>query len=760
MSILIESYEDHYYTHAISLKHMETSMKRRVSGFLKIMEQDILSQMEGKGLQYKGLIGGVNREARLNAMLQQVRETISTNFIDIQRDSKGFLSDFVSTEAIDQVDLMNSAIRMPLYSVVLTPNAITTLVDTSLIRGAVMSNWWKKQEANTQNRIISQIQLGFAEGEGINEIRERLIGKPTGKWEQIIVNGKKRRVYERVGGIVTVSQREADALARTAVQTLSGQVRTKIYEQNDDIVDQVESVATLDARTTPLCSSYDNLRWTQKGHNPVGHSKRYYSTPRHWNCRSTHIPVMVELEELEKKAREAGIDIPQSMRASIDGPQPAMRSMDDWLKKKPPEFQRKLLGSKNKVKLFRDGKMSLRDLTDDMGEVLSFAQIKKRLGIPTEQIVKPKIDVLKKPIPKPPLPSTTTKYSTQIERQHIQTSIISKTTNLGGGVNVTKVLDNDFPVVFKPYKGESQGLRKSIDKQYTREVAASIIDEELELGLVPTTALKKVPKTGIGSAQKFMKGYIPGMHFPKISQPFLSYKDRDAFLDSVGKEQSERWYMFDTLIANTDRHNNNWMYKREAFTIPGKQGELKIALIDNGLTLPSGGYSLRIPSHLEDLFDDKPISVDCLDRIDKFVENKVEITKRLQEVGLDDEAIKGLFDRAQEFQDRKIYPVRGAFSKKKASTRTIQRARAGLPSPPIPSVTKLIAKKSWDPEDFEYMKQHIDRLQNRYAEIYNDRLVRHGGNTSLVKNDPFVKKAMEELDRARIHLKFSRGMSV
>jgi hypothetical protein len=339
------------------------------------MEQDILSQMEGRGLQYQGLIAGVNREARLNAMLHQIRETISTNYNHLKKDSREFLTDFVSMETMEQVDLMNSAIRMPMFNVVMTQNAIETIVDKSLIRGAIMSNWWDRQQENAQNRIITQIQLGFAEGEGIGDLRRRIIGKATGKWRQVIVNGQKRRIYERVGGIVDVSKREADALVRTAVQTLSGQVRTKIYEQNDDIVDQVESVATLDARTTPLCASYDNLRWTQKSHSPVGHRKMYLATPRHWNCRSTHIPVMRELERLEKQAREAGIDIPQSMRASIDGPQPAMRSMDDWLKSKPPEFQRQIIGSKRKTELFNEGKISLRDLTDDQGKVRTIREL-------------------------------------------------------------------------------------------------------------------------------------------------------------------------------------------------------------------------------------------------------------------------------------------------------------------------------------------------------------------------------------------------
>ena len=526
MSILVESFEDHYYTHAISLKHMESAKKRRVLGFLQTMEQDILSQMEGRGLQFQGSIAGVNREARLNAMLHQIRETISTNYDELKKDSREFLNDFVSMETMDQVDLMNSSIRMPLYNVVMTQNAIETIVDKSLIRGAVMSNWWDRQKDNTQNRIITQIQLGFAEGEGIGDLRRRIIGKATGKWQQIIVNGQKRRVYERVGGIVDISKREADALVRTAIQTLSGRVRDRIYEQNDDIVDQVESVATLDARTTPLCASYDNLRWTQKSHSPVGHSKMYYATPRHWNCRSTHIPVMVELERLEKQAREAGIDIPPSMRASMDGPQPAMRSMDDWLKSKPPEFQRQVIGGKRKMEMFNEGKISLRDLTDDQGRVKTLRELMQPLsapdGLPYAIARKPVIaevydsfrrNILQEPgvslesvrpkgglpapvVTRPDIPPVITKSPTSLERDHIEKTKVSGfgTGYMAEGINETQMLTNDFDIVFKPMSGESPNLRIGIPQgtYYRREVAASVIDEELGLGLVPTTGIKNI----------------------------------------------------------------------------------------------------------------------------------------------------------------------------------------------------------------------------------------------------------------------------
>ena len=979
MSILIDSYEDHYYTHAISLKHMESAKKRRVLGFLHTMEQDILSQMEGRGLQYQGLIAGVNREARLNAMLHQIRETISTNYNHLKKDSREFLTDFVSMETMEQVDLMNSAIRMPLFNVVMTQNAIETIVDKSLIRGAIMSNWWDRQQENAQNRIITQIQLGFAEGEGIGDLRRRIIGKATGKWRQVIVNGQKRRIYERVGGIVDVSKREADALVRTAIQTLSGNVRTKIYEQNDDIVDQVESLATLDARTTALCASYDNLRWTQKSHSPVGHSKVYRSCPRHWNCRSTHIPVMVELERLEKQAREAGIDIPQSMRASIDGPQPAMRSMDDWLKSKPPEFQRQIIGGKRKTELFNEGKISLRDLTDDQGKVRTLRELMQPLsasdGLPYAIARKPVLadvydsfrrNILQEPgvslsavrptgklpppvVTRPSAPPVIKKSPTSLEREHIEKTEIKGfgTGHMAQGINETQMLTNDFDIVFKPMSGETPNLRPGIPKgtYYRREVAASIIDEELGLGLVPTTGIKnivdsskkellttnklildgliadekrlnkriklayskdgkqqlwdlgaieeafeethlfgfdydktlKVTKSNLDELSEIYRKYklqeLNGVRFgiteiekkivklemPNIGSAQKFVHDYDIvkenpslpgtnadWLSVVDQQKLEGMNLFDYIIFNTDRHGGNWMvkskYKYRDFNnnnveltkaqrkkilsssewqdqrqewldngidpidrlyekVPGWKGDtmfggdydeyltqqgiamemfdVDIRLIDNGLSLPQIDVpgTLVKDSQVTKIFHDKAISPYWMNKLEDFLSRETQIRSRLDPLELDLDSLgRGktldlMFDRVRElvqhkthFDHRKLRSLAmnqqtvNVSSKSKLFFESKSFQKGGILSHQrrknLPQITEILGKNSWNARDVQNMRKNIDRLQNRYAEIYNDRLVRHGNNTSLVRKDPLVERAMEEIDKAKQALQF------
>ena len=126
---------------------------------------------------------------------------------------------------------------------------------------------------------------------------------------------------------------------------MASSVRDKTYLANLDVIDQIQSVATLDGRTTPICASYDGLRWTADGHKPVGgHGKTYLPTPRHWNCRSTHVPVLGELDKLDAIAKTKGIKIPPASRASVSGPVHGMKSLDEWLKTQDIPTQNALVG--------------------------------------------------------------------------------------------------------------------------------------------------------------------------------------------------------------------------------------------------------------------------------------------------------------------------------------------------------------------------------------------------------------------------------
>jgi hypothetical protein len=138
------------------------------------------------------------------------------------------------------------------------------------------------------------------------------------------------------------------------------------------------------------------------------------------------------------------------------------------------------------------------------------------------------------------------------------------------GVNDSKILENGVKGIFKTHEKE-YGMPKGragkvgvqlrggikIGSQYKREVAFSILDEEMGLGLVPTTVMRK-HKGKIGSFQRFKEKY-------------MNSDDMMTFLYNNGAEgnwskyvkprHAEGWYLLDSIGQNVDRHGGNWMAK-------------------------------------------------------------------------------------------------------------------------------------------------------------------------------------------------------
>ena len=369
--------EDGVYSHAIDINRFEEGMKRRTIGFLKEMSDDINRLLSDSPT--------LLQSDRMKSLLDQVDGVIADAHQIAKVDMRKQLLDFAPVEEKASTKIMNDSLEADLFSPKMTSMQLQAVVDDSLIRGALGSKWWDRLEENTKNKITKGIQLGIAEGESMSQIKTRLLGKTTGEFETYEVGGKTRRRMKRVGGWIQVSNREAEAVIRTSVHSVASSVRDKTYLANLDVIDQVQSVATLDGRTTPICASYDGLRWTADGHKPVGgHGKVYLATPRHWNCRSTHVPVLSELDKLDAIAKTKGIKIPPASRASMKGrlfEVHGMKSMDDWLKTQDIPIQNALVGGAAKGALYRTGKIKLKDFTGRRGDPISVEDLRAKFNI-------------------------------------------------------------------------------------------------------------------------------------------------------------------------------------------------------------------------------------------------------------------------------------------------------------------------------------------------------------------------------------------
>lgn len=237
-----------------------------------------------------------------------------------------------------------------------TQRAIATNV---LIEGQRPLLWWRRQANDLHNKFMREIRTSLENGESTAQAAVRLTGGT--------VNGVE------VSGILKTTKNNANTLARTALNKITNEARIQSFEANADVVKAMKQISTLDNKTSNICIAYDGQVWANTpGKEPIPPSTLPFNggPPRHFNCRSTLVPVLKSWEELGIDAKE----LSASTRASMDGQVPEDTTFDDFLKKKGTTFQNKILGV-TKAKLWRDGKITLRQLVDFRGNPLTDEQL-------------------------------------------------------------------------------------------------------------------------------------------------------------------------------------------------------------------------------------------------------------------------------------------------------------------------------------------------------------------------------------------------
>jgi SPP1 gp7 family putative phage head morphogenesis protein len=331
---------------SIDLLRFEAGMRRRVIALLTDMVDDIARQIaRGELTSY--------RAESLRRLLTSIKETVGqayTATLDAVMDD---LVGMAVSEARATRSLVGIDVNVPPEPV------MRTLVTKALIQGAPSAEWWGRQSGDTVFRFMSAIRQGVAQGESNSQILKRLRGdRPRGDY-----------------GEFGVIRRNAEALVRSSVQTVANKARIQTMLMNDDVIKGMRQVSTLDSRTTDICIAYDGQEWDLDG-TPINGSTLPFNggPPRHWNCRSTLVPIT-------KTYKELGIDAPEwtkgRARSSEGGPVAASTSFASWLKTKPLDYQSKLLG-KGKARLWREGKITLQQLLDQSGRPLTLAELEAR----------------------------------------------------------------------------------------------------------------------------------------------------------------------------------------------------------------------------------------------------------------------------------------------------------------------------------------------------------------------------------------------
>lgn len=241
----------------------------------------------------------------------------------------------------------------------MTLNQVKAIVDRDPLQGVILKDWTAKQATDTAFKVRQQLQLGMTSAETIDDLVRRIRGRATGT----PFRAADGRIlgYRFTGGVLETTTREATALVRTAVNDVSNVAAFNTYAANDGITSEYEYTATLDSRTTLICASLDGRRFRYD-------DPKAKRPPQHWQCRSIIVPV-VDWGRLGLTPPDAGT------RASAGGQVSADTKYEDWLRAQPQSVQSEILGP-SRARLFRDGKVSLREMVKSDGRRVRLDQLR------------------------------------------------------------------------------------------------------------------------------------------------------------------------------------------------------------------------------------------------------------------------------------------------------------------------------------------------------------------------------------------------
>lgn len=177
----------------------------------------------------------------------------------------------------------------------LSPNQIKAIADQRFL-GASLEEYAGNLSAVAQFRLGRELQASYALGEGFDQMVARL---------QTVGEG---------------TQRELATLARTTIQAAANQAAVETYAANDDVLDGMTWVATLDSTTCERCGPLDAQDYYYR---PTGGQLSASSMPKaplHPNCRCFLAPIVSGFPKAE---------VPK---------------WSDWITRQPPHVQDDALG--------------------------------------------------------------------------------------------------------------------------------------------------------------------------------------------------------------------------------------------------------------------------------------------------------------------------------------------------------------------------------------------------------------------------------
>lgn len=311
----------------LDLFRLDASARATILPILDKMERELLGQLATANLTEFG-------KARTNQLLAEVRETVKRYYADAQNElaltTQGVAP--IAAKAA-QTALVATSGGIVLGASLPTETMLAAIASNAMIQGAVQKDWWARQAADTTWRFGTAVRQGMTAGE------------------------TNAQIITRVRAAIEISRANAAALVQTSVATVANNARMETFSANEDIIKRYRFVTALDQIVCPICAAAADKTWKPG-------DDRMPQPPLHYNCRCLLVPEV--------------FDGPQGgTRASEQGQVPASTTFKQFLDRQTSEWQNETLG-KGRAEMYRDGKITLKNLVDGSGRELTLAQLKSK----------------------------------------------------------------------------------------------------------------------------------------------------------------------------------------------------------------------------------------------------------------------------------------------------------------------------------------------------------------------------------------------
>ena len=321
---------------ALELQRLSAFEEAQAEALLRELEDDLRQLLNSQSLNE-----ATKRE--IEALVKAAEKAINARYASVATsvDTRGLVM-LVADRTVETLKIIAPTVSA------LTEERLASLADNVLIQGAPSRDWWEAQADDLSLKFAAQVRQGVINGDTQERIVARILGRAGGP------------------GIMSVARRNARALVHSSVMAAANDARLATFRKNARFIRGVRWLSTLDSHTCKQCAALDGQAWDLDGERLKGTSVDFTAPPAHWSCRCVHSPI-------PKSEGDDGPIIGQ--RASSLGPLEARTTFADYFKRLSPAQQDAQFG-KERARLWREGKITIRDMVNGYGRELTLDELR------------------------------------------------------------------------------------------------------------------------------------------------------------------------------------------------------------------------------------------------------------------------------------------------------------------------------------------------------------------------------------------------